>query len=52
MATLRSSRVLLDHIADESPAAPVRVKEAKERGVPVVGTFCVFTPWELVRAVG
>ncbi len=52
MATLRSSRVLLDHIADESPAAPVRVKEAKERGVPVVGTFCVFTPWELVRAIG
>lgn len=52
MATLRSSRALLDHISEESLAAPVRVKEAKERGVPVVGTFCVFTPWELVRAIG
>lgn len=31
---------------------PVRIKELKESGVPIVGTYCTFTPWELVNAAG
>ncbi len=32
--------------------APVRVKELKESGVPIIGTYCTFTPWELINAAG
>ena len=31
---------------------PIQVKELKEAGVPVVGTYCTYTPWELIRAAG
>lgn len=32
--------------------APVAVKELKEAGRPIVGTYCTFTPWELINAAG
>lgn len=31
---------------------PIQVKELKEKGVPIVGTYCTFTPWELINAAG
>ena len=31
---------------------PIQVKELKEAGVPVVGTYCTYTTWELIRAAG
>ena len=30
----------------------VKVKEFKDKGYKVVGTFCTFTPWELMDAAG
>jgi len=30
----------------------IKVKNAKEEGKKVVGTFCTFTPWELIYAAG
>lgn len=43
---------ILDEIRGIVHNGPVRVKEISEAGVPVVGTYCTFTPWELVRAAG
>ncbi|WP_417028862.1 double-cubane-cluster-containing anaerobic reductase [Cloacibacillus evryensis] len=31
---------------------PVAIKELKEAGRPVIGTYCTFTPWELINAAG
>ena len=31
---------------------PIQIKELKEKGVPIVGTYCTFTPWELINAAG
>ena len=46
----------IDQIFDEMREAvhngPVAVKELKEAGRPVIGTYCTFTPWELVNAAG
>lgn len=36
----------------ELAEGPVRVKEAWERGQKIVGTYCLFTPWELIAASG
>lgn len=43
---------LFEEIQEESRNGAVRVKELKEGGVPVVGTYCTFTPWELINAAG
>ena len=43
---------MLESMKDSVAAAPVRIKESKESGTPVVGTFCIFTPWEVIRAAG
>lgn len=43
---------ILDEIREIVHNGPVSVKEISESGVPVVGTYCTFTPWELVHAVG
>lgn len=43
---------LMNYMRDRSAAGAVAVKETKERGVPVVGIYCTFTPWELIDAAG
>ena len=43
---------MLDKMRDESLKAAVVVKEAKEKGQRVLGTYCVFTPIEVIRAAG
>lgn len=43
---------LFSYMRDKAAAGGVAVKETKERGVPVVGTYCTFTPWELIDAAG
>ncbi|MCF4151282.1 2-hydroxyacyl-CoA dehydratase family protein [Dethiosulfovibrio sp. F2B] len=30
----------------------LQVKEASEKGRPIVGTYCTFAPWELITAAG
>lgn len=43
---------MLDRMREDSLRAAVVVKEAKERGQKVLGTYCVFTPIEVIRAAG
>ncbi|MDR3331243.1 MAG: 2-hydroxyacyl-CoA dehydratase family protein [Synergistaceae bacterium] len=43
---------MLDRMRDESTKAPIVLKEAKESGCKVIGTYCVFTPTEVIRAAG
>lgn len=43
---------ILDQMRKALPEGPVRIKEAKEAGKKVVGGYCVFTPYEVVRAAG
>ena len=43
---------LFEEMRDAIPKGPVQIKELKEKGVPVIGTYCTFTPWELVNAMG
>ncbi len=46
----------IDKIFEEMREAvhngPVAIKELKEAGRPVIGTYCTFTPWELINAAG
>ena len=41
---------MLDKMRDDSFKAVIVVKEAKDRGQRVLGTYCVFTPVEIIRA--
>jgi benzoyl-CoA reductase/2-hydroxyglutaryl-CoA dehydratase subunit BcrC/BadD/HgdB len=34
------------------PAGPVRIKEAADAGKKVVGCYCAYTPFEVIRAAG
>lgn len=43
---------IFEEMREDVRNASVRVKELKEAGVPVVGTYCTFTPWELIHAAG
>ena len=43
---------MLDKMRDESLEAAVVIKEAKDVGQRVLGTYCVFTPAQMIRATG
>ncbi|MDO4560251.1 MAG: double-cubane-cluster-containing anaerobic reductase [bacterium] len=43
---------ILDEMREAVHHGPVAIKELKEAGRPVIGTYCTFTPWELIRAAG
>lgn len=43
---------ILEEMRESVRNGPVAIKEKKERGFPIVGTYCTFTPWELVNAAG
>ena len=43
---------ILEEMRKALPSGPVRIKEAKESGTKVVGTYCVFSPYEVIRAAG
>ncbi|MEG1911911.1 MAG: double-cubane-cluster-containing anaerobic reductase [Cloacibacillus sp.] len=42
----------LNEMRDAIHNAPLEVKALKEAGVPIIGTYCTFTPWELINAAG
>ncbi|MBQ8692239.1 MAG: 2-hydroxyacyl-CoA dehydratase [Synergistaceae bacterium] len=44
--------LMLEEMRMALPSGPVRIKEAKEAGTKVVGTYCVFSPYEVIRAAG
>lgn len=43
---------IFEKMRDSISSAAVRIKELKESGIPVVGTYCTFTPWELIHSAG
>lgn len=43
---------ILDEMREAVHHGPVAIKELKEAGRPVIGTYCTFTPWELINAAG
>lgn len=49
---MHNVNAMLDRMRDDSLKAAVVVKEAKEQGQRVLGTYCVFTPIEVIRAAG
>ncbi len=49
---MHNIETMLDQMRDDSLKAAVVVKEAKEKGRRVLGTYCVFTPVEVIRAAG
>lgn len=49
---MHNINLLFDYMRDKTASGAIAVKETKERGIPVVGTYCTFTPWELIDAAG
>ena len=43
---------ILEMMREALPRGPVRVKEAKDAGTKIVGGYCVYAPYELIRAMG
>ena len=43
---------ILGKMREAIPAGPVRIKEAVEGGRKVVGCYCAYTPYEVIRAAG
>ncbi|MDR1979112.1 MAG: 2-hydroxyacyl-CoA dehydratase family protein [Synergistaceae bacterium] len=43
---------LFETMRDAIPAGPVAIKEAVESGKKVVGCYCAYTPYEVIRAAG
>lgn len=45
-------RPIFEMMREEVAMGPVHIKEISEKGIPIVGTYCTFTPWELINAAG
>ncbi|MDR3264771.1 MAG: 2-hydroxyacyl-CoA dehydratase family protein [Synergistaceae bacterium] len=43
---------LFEAMRDAIPAGPVKIREAAEAGTKVVGCYCAYTPFEVIRAAG
>ncbi|MDR1377572.1 MAG: 2-hydroxyacyl-CoA dehydratase family protein [Synergistaceae bacterium] len=43
---------LFEAMRNAIPAGPVKIKEAVDSGKKVVGCYCAFTPYEVIRAAG
>ncbi len=41
---------IFENLRENSKKGVIEIKEAKEKGKKVVGTYCVFTPWEVIAA--
>ncbi len=37
---------------EEVAMEPARIKEISEKDIPIIGTYCTFTPWGLINAAG
>jgi benzoyl-CoA reductase/2-hydroxyglutaryl-CoA dehydratase subunit BcrC/BadD/HgdB len=44
--------VLFEAMRNAIPAGPVKIKEAAESGKKIVGCYCAYTPYEVIRAAG
>ncbi len=43
---------IFEQMREAIPAGPVRIREATEAGKKVVGCYCAYTPYEVIRAAG
>ncbi|WP_432408161.1 double-cubane-cluster-containing anaerobic reductase [Wukongibacter sp. M2B1] len=43
---------IFQELIDNKNQGVIEIKEAKEQGKKIVGTYCVFTPWEIISAAG
>lgn len=43
---------IFEMMREEVAMGPVHIKEIHEKGIPIIGTYCTFTPWELINAAG
>ncbi|HBC95350.1 MAG TPA: hypothetical protein DC034_00955 [Clostridium sp.] len=43
---------VFDDFSDSRKKGFIRIKNLKDEGKKVVGTFCTFTPWEIINASG
>ncbi|MCT4606338.1 MAG: double-cubane-cluster-containing anaerobic reductase [Marinisporobacter sp.] len=43
---------IFENLRENSKNGVIEIKNAKENGAKVVGTYCVFTPWEVIAAAG
>lgn len=49
---MRTIEQILEEMRSHAKDGPVLIKEISEKGVPIVGTYCTFVPWELIHAAG
>ncbi len=52
MSDMSRTDEIFEEMREAVRNGPISVKDLKESGVPVIGTYCTFTPWELVNAAG
>ncbi len=49
---MRKIEQIVEEMRDHATDGPVLIKELSEKGVPIVGTYCTFVPWEIIHAAG
>ncbi len=49
---MRSIAEIVEDMRDHLKDGVIQIKEASEAGVPIVGTYCTYMPWEIVHAAG
>ena len=43
---------IFEMMRNEVAMGPIHIKEISEKGIPIIGTYCTYTPWELINAAG
>ncbi|MDY3867894.1 MAG: double-cubane-cluster-containing anaerobic reductase [Pyramidobacter sp.] len=49
---MRSISQIVEDMRDHLRDGPVLLKEKSEQGVPIIGTYCTYVPWEIIHAAG
>ena len=49
---MRKIEEIIEEMRSHAKDGPVLIKEISEKGIPVVGTYCTFVPWEIINAAG
>lgn len=49
---MKSISEIVDELHAVATEGPVLIKELSEKGVPIVGTYCTYVPWEIIHAAG
>ena len=43
---------IFEKMRDSVAMGLVKIKTLKEQGIPIIGTYCTYTPWEVINAAG